>query len=152
MRDLGIEDRMLKVATPWPLMRNNVWATSFAGTEIARLEAWGNAPERRADYERASPSGMCNLPQHLMEPVLADVARERGAELAFSTELLSVRQSADAVHSICRDRGTGEEFEVVSAYAIGADGDNGPVAKELDFQLEGRMAWAMRSTSGSKPT
>ncbi len=36
-RDLGIEDRVLEIATPNALMSNNIWATSFAGTEIARL-------------------------------------------------------------------------------------------------------------------
>ena len=97
------------------------------------------APERRAHCARAGLSGLCNLPQHLMEPVLADVARERGAQLGFNTEPLSMRQSAEAVHSICRDRVSGETFEVVSARAMGADGDNGPVAKALNLQMDGRM-------------
>src|SRR5206468_4131517 len=105
--------RAHKVATPNHLMGNNVWATSFAGTEIARLETWGSEPERRADYELSSPSSMCNIPQHLMEPILLDAARERGAKFLFNTELLSMSQDADAVHSICRDRLTGEELEVI---------------------------------------
>lgn len=138
-RDLGIEDRILQAATPAELMSNNVWATSFAGTEIARLQTWGTLPERKVDYELASPSGMCNIPQHLMEPILLDVARERGANFLFNTELLSMKQDAEAVHSICRDRITGEEFEVVSQYAIGGDGDNSVVVKEIGFPTEGRM-------------
>lgn len=138
-RDLGIEPRILQAATPAELMSNNVWATSFAGTEIARLQTWGTGPERRADYELASPSGMCNIPQHLMEPILLDVARERGAQFLFNTELVSMRQDAQAVHSIVRDRLTGEEIEIVSQYAIGGDGDNSVVVKEIGFPTEGRM-------------
>lgn len=138
-RDLGIEDRITQAATPAELMSNNVWATSFAGTEIARLQTWGTGPERKADYELASPSSMCNIPQHLMEPILLDVARERGAQFLFNTELLSMKQDADAVHSIVKDRLTGEEIEVVSQYAIGGDGDNSVVVKEIGFATEGKM-------------
>lgn len=138
-RDLGIEERIKQAATPSELMSNNVWATSFAGTEIARLQAWGTGPERKADYELASPSGMCNIPQHLMEPILLDVARERGARFLFNTELVSMKQDAEAVHSIVKDRITGEEIEIVSQYAIGGDGDNSVVVKEIGFPTEGRM-------------
>lgn len=138
-RDLGIEDRVTAVATPNDLMGNNVWATSFAGVEIARLQTWGSGPERRMDYELASPSSMCNIPQHLMEPVLLDAARERGAQFLFSTELLSMRQDDDHVYSHCRDRLSGEEFEVVSQYAIGADGDNSVVCQSMGFETDGQM-------------
>ncbi|MCA0243587.1 MAG: FAD-dependent monooxygenase [Proteobacteria bacterium] len=138
-RDLGIEDRITQAATPAELMSNNVWATSFAGTEIARLQTWGTGPERKADYELASPSSMCNIPQHLMEPILLDVARERGAQFLFNTELVSMKQDADAVHAIVKDRLTGEEIEVVSQYAIGGDGDNSVVVKEIGFPTEGKM-------------
>lgn len=138
-RDLGIEDRIRQAATPSELMSNNVWATSFAGTEIARLQTWGTGPERKVDYELASPSGMCNIPQHLMEPILLDVARERGAKFLFNTELISMKQDAEAVHSIVKDRITGEEIEIVSQYAIGGDGDNSVVVKEIGFPTEGKM-------------
>ena len=138
-RDLGIEGRILEAATPSELMSNNVWATSFAGTEIARLQTWGTGPERKVDYELASPSAMCNIPQHLMEPILLDVARERGASFLFNTELVSMKQDAEKVHSLLRDRITGEEIEVVSDYAIGGDGDNSVVAREIGFETEGQM-------------
>ncbi|HSV45630.1 MAG TPA: FAD-dependent monooxygenase [Ramlibacter sp.] len=138
-RDLGVEERVRAVSTPNELMGNNVWATSFAGTEIARLETWGTSAERKRDYERASPSSMCNVPQHLMEPVLLDVARERGAGFLFSTELVSMSQDSLGVTSICRDRITGEEICVRSKYAIGGDGDNSVVAKEIGFVTEGQM-------------
>src|SRR5882757_8423661 len=60
-RDLGIEERVRAAATPNELMGNNVWATSFAGEEIARLATWGSGIERRFDYAVASPSEMCNI-------------------------------------------------------------------------------------------
>jgi len=44
-----------------------------------------------------------------------------------------------ALHSICRDRISGEEFEVVSTYAIGCDGDNSVVVKSIGIETEGQM-------------
>src|SRR6202034_1301741 len=45
-RDLGIEDRLLAEGTPQALMGNNVWSTSLAGLELARIHSWGTGPER----------------------------------------------------------------------------------------------------------
>lgn len=138
-RDMDMEERIRAIATPGELMSNNIWATSFAGTEIARLEAWGTSPERQSDYARSSPSGMCNAPQHRMEPVMLDVARERGAQFLFNMELISMTQDANGVTSMCRDRLTGEDIKVVSKFAIGGDGDNSVVVKEIGFETEGQM-------------
>lgn len=41
-----------------------------------------------------------------------------------------MKQDADAVCSICRDRISGELLEVVSQYAIGGNGDNSVVVKD----------------------
>lgn len=138
-RDLGIEERVRALATPCELMSNNVWATSFAGVELARLQTWGTGEKRRADYEMGSPSRMCNAPQHLLEPVILTAARENGARFLFNTELVSMRQTEDAVHSLLVDRITGEEIEVISDYAVGADGAQSVVVNNLGFELEGEM-------------
>lgn len=138
-RDLGMEERITDVAVPNEFMGNNVWATSFAGTEIARLNSWGTSPERRADYALASPSSMCNLPQHLMEPVMLEVARERGADFLFSTELRTMKQEGDKVISTLVDRITQEEIQVVSDWVIGCGGDNSATVRELGFEAEGEM-------------
>src|SRR3977135_335754 len=107
-RDMGIEEQVRAIATPNELMGNNVWAASFAGKEIARLMTWGSGPARRADYDNASPSAMMNAPQHLLEPVLLDAARNRGADIRFSTELVSITQHDKAVHAVVREGDSGE--------------------------------------------
>ncbi|WP_321939376.1 FAD-dependent monooxygenase [Paraburkholderia sp. J8-2] len=139
LRDLGIEDRVRALATPHELMSNNVWATSFAGTELARLQTWGTGVGRKSDYEAASPSQMCNAPQHLLEPVILAAAREYGAQMLFNTELVSIRQTEEAVYSRLVDRVTGEEIEVISDYAVGADGAQSVVARDLGFEMDGEM-------------
>jgi 2,4-dichlorophenol 6-monooxygenase len=138
-RDLGIEDRVKAVATPNELMGNNVWATSFAGEEIARLKTWGSGIERRCDYAAASPSEMCNIPQHILEPVILEAANERHADVRFSTELVGISQDEDRVQAIVRERTTGTEYAIRARYAIGADGGRSTVAEQLGFTLEGQM-------------
>ncbi|NHN54180.1 2,4-dichlorophenol 6-monooxygenase [Calidifontibacter sp. DB0510] len=136
-RDLGIEHQVLEVATPNALMGHNIWATSFAEQEIARLLTWGSGPERHGDYELASPSSMCNIPQHVLEPVLLDAARARGADLRFSTELVQVQQDADGVTATVRHRDDGAEQRIRARYLVGADGGRSTVADQLGFTFTG---------------
>ncbi|TQL67917.1 2,4-dichlorophenol 6-monooxygenase [Nocardioides albertanoniae] len=138
-RDLGIEDDVRAVATPNELMGNNVWATSFADKEIARLLTWGSGDERRTDYDLASPSAMCNIPQHILEPVLHRAAADRGADLRFSTELVAIGQDDDGVTATVRHRDTGAEQTIRAKYAVGADGGRSTVAEELGFEMDGEM-------------
>lgn len=139
MRDLGIEDRVRAQATPNFQMSNNVWATSFAGKELARLQTWGTGGERKADYEKASPCEMCNIPQHILEPIILGAAREHGAHFLFNTELTSIAQQGDEVVAHLVDKLSGEEIRVVAQYAVGADGGNSIVARQLGFEFDGQM-------------
>lgn len=138
-RDLGIEDRIIAAAMPGKLMGKVVWATSFAGQELARRQAWGAGTDRKSEYERASPSDLCNIHQHVMEPIMCEAAQEFGAQVRFSLELVSMRQDDERVYSSCRDRVTGEEIQIVSKFAIGADGDNSQVCEDIGFAVEGKM-------------
>lgn len=138
-RDLGIEERVRAIATPNRLMANNVWATSFAGTELARLQTWGTGEARKQDYENASPCEMCNAPQHLLEPVILGVARDAGAQFLFNTELKHIVDDAEGVTATLTDLPTGETFRIRARYAIGADGGNSLVASDIGFEMEGRM-------------
>ncbi len=136
-RDLGIGARVSAAAMPAGLMGRVVWAEGFAGAEIARRPGWGAGAGRQGDYAAASPCAPTNIPQHVLEPILCDAARELGAEVVFGLELVSMREEADRVVSNCRDRASGEEVEVISRYAVGADGDSSTVCREQGFEVEG---------------
>ncbi|WBG62655.1 2,4-dichlorophenol 6-monooxygenase [Pseudomonas citronellolis] len=138
-RDAGVEAQVVAAASPHELMANNVWATSFSGRELGRLLTWGNAIERKSDYELASPSAMCNIPQHLMEPILANEALRAGSEMRFNNELLDFTQDEEGVTARILDRGTGREFTVRAQYMIGADGARSRVMELLGIPLEGEM-------------
>jgi putative polyketide hydroxylase len=86
----------------------------------------------------ASPERGCRITQDLLEPVLADAARERGARLEFSTELVSFRQDDDRVEATLRDRRTEETRRVTARYLVAADGAKSPVREALGITTSGR--------------
>lgn len=136
-RDLGIEAAVKEVATPLADLPHNVTATSLAGMELARYRAYGTGP-RSSEYAAASPCAPFNAPQHLLEPVLLAAGRDRGANVRFSNELLTIEQSDVGVTAHVLDRDTGEEYVVRARYAIGADGGRSRVAEQLGFGFAGQ--------------
>jgi 2,4-dichlorophenol 6-monooxygenase len=137
-RDLGIEDRVMERALPHHLMGKQVFATAFAGRELSRMTSWGTGDDRIGEYRAASPTEMCNIPQHILEPTLLDRARELGADIRLHHEVVSIDQDADAVRARVRPREGGDEFEVVAQYAIGCDGGRSIVADSGGFEMLGR--------------
>ncbi|WP_265445960.1 FAD-dependent monooxygenase [Flexivirga meconopsidis] len=136
-RDLGIEQEVLAHALPGEGMGTNVWATSVVGRELARMHAWGSGPDRHADYEQASPSPMCNIGQHELEPILRHRAEASGADLRFGHELIAITQDDTGVTADVLDRATGENYQITAQYAVGADGGRSLVASSLGFEFDG---------------
>lgn len=142
LRDMGLEQEVIAKATPQELMGNHVFCTSLAGEELARMRTWGTHPARRADYELASPSRMCDLPQTLLEPMLLEAAAARGTEVRFNTEYVSLEQDAGGVTATVRHRPSGELSQIRAKYLLGADGSRSKVAADVGLPLEGQMAIA----------
>jgi len=137
LRDLGVEERVMRRALPQHLMGKQVFATAFAGREICRMMTWGTGDDRCGDYRAASPCEMCNAPQHVLEPILLDAARGFGADIRFDHEVVAVKQTREQVVARVRKRPNGEELEVCARYAIGCDGARSIVAEQGNFVLEG---------------
>lgn len=137
LRDLGIEERVKARALPHHLMGKQVFATSFAGRELSRMMTWGTGDERIGEYRAASPCEMCNIPQHILEPILLARARELGADIRLHHEVVSVVQDAEHVTARVRPRDGSPEFEVVARYAIGCDGARTVVGRDGGFAFEG---------------
>jgi len=137
MRDMGIEDVLMREATPWEYMGNTTFCTSLAGEELGRIPSWGTDTARHADYELQSPCTMLDAPQTITEPILVKAAQERGARIRFDTEYLSHTQDETGVTSIVRDRLTGAQYSIRSRYLIGADGARSKVAADAGLPFEG---------------
>jgi len=141
LRDLGLEEKAKRQATPHELMGENPYVTSLAGDEIGRIRTWANHPDRKADYEKASPTQICDLPQNYMEPTLLQAAAHRGTNVRFNTEYLDLEQDEDGVTATVRDRLTEdhETYQIRAKYLIGADGANSKVVDDIGLPLEGEM-------------
>jgi 2,4-dichlorophenol 6-monooxygenase len=137
LRDMGLEERLMREATPWHLMSNTTFCTSLAGDELGRVPSWGTDTRRHADYELQSPCTMLDAPQTITEPVIMQAAQARGAKVRFDTEYLSHTQDEDGVTTTVRDRLTGAEYTIRSKYLVGGDGARSKVAADLDLPFEG---------------
>jgi putative polyketide hydroxylase len=89
----------------------------------------------------ASPSHFCFCPQVLLEPVLADVARERGCDLRLGTELTGFTADDDGVTASVTELSTGHTATVRAGYLIAADGGTSPVRQAL-----GITSWTLEPT------
>ena len=49
-RDLGISEDVARYASPWELMGDTTFTTSFAGPELIRMRTSGAGDDRRGDY------------------------------------------------------------------------------------------------------
>lgn len=139
LRDAGIEDRAVAVASPMEAMQNTTWSHCLAGEEFARMWAWGNKPSERHRYETASPCAMTDLPQSCLEPILVDAAREHGASINFGTEFVSFQSTGSAVATRVRERKTGHIHEIASRYLVGADGARSAVLEQLGVPIDGEQ-------------
>lgn len=138
LRDLGVEEEAVSVSSVQHQMANCVFCYSLAGEEFGRLLAWGNHPQRRADYELSSPTEMCDIPQTYMEPILFKAAGARGTSIRMNTIFRSLTQDADGVTATVTDRTSGDDYQIRAKYLIGADGARSDVAKAIDLPMEGK--------------
>ncbi|KEF54724.1 uncharacterized protein A1O9_09166 [Exophiala aquamarina CBS 119918] len=137
-RDMGIEEAVRQVSTPLPLLGNGVICTSLTGLELGRYSCYGAGSHQLSDFAQASPSEMVNSPQHVLEQVLLAHAREKGAVIHFSHELIDIEQSDSGVVGTVRERHTRTQYTVRSKYTVGADGGRSLVAEKFGFGFEGQ--------------
>jgi 2,4-dichlorophenol 6-monooxygenase len=96
----------------------------------------------KADYELASPTRICDLPQNLLEPILIEAAGRRGTTLRFNTEFMDLVQDDDGVTATVKDRISGETYQIRAKYLIGADGGRSRVAEVIGLPMLGQMGRA----------
>ena len=140
LRDAGLEQDCLDVASPAEHIATTFFLRGLAGEEMARQWAWGNNPSRMGDVMSASPCTFVDFPQTKMEPILIAEATRLGTQVRYDTELLSFEQDADGVTAKLLDRISQQEFTVRAKYMVGADGANSRVVKALGLPLVGQEA------------
>jgi FAD binding domain len=123
-----------------------------AGVPAERRHCLGGEPGQPGDevffrhfnegVEALSPASRLFITQIGLEPLLRRSARERGAEHAYATELVSFEQDDDGVTAVLRPRDGGAEQTVRADYLVAADGAHSPVRKRCGIELAGRGAFA----------
>ena len=142
LRDLGVEEQVKAIATPWTEMGESLITTSLVGEEIARMSAWGTGDERHGDYVKGSPCPLVDLIQPKMEALLVKNAAERGAVYHFNTEYLSHTQDENGVTAVFLNRITQQQFSLRAKYLVGMDGARSKIVEQLELPLQGVMSRA----------
>ncbi|MET8974869.1 FAD-dependent monooxygenase [Streptomyces sp. NPDC004539] len=89
------------------------------------------------DGPTVSPERVMGCGQDRYEKVLADKARESGADVRFGTRLISFEQDEDGVTAIAEETG-GKRYTIRADYLVGADGAGSRVRESLGVPRSGR--------------
>lgn len=136
LRDIGLDQECLKVATSSDNMEHTRWCYSMTGDEFARIHSWGHDPKRHGDYDAASPCDHVDLPQTLLEPILINRAKQCGWDVRFNTSLISFKEQAqNEIISEVKDSVSGQTYSIQSKYLFGCDGARSQVMRQLDLPL-----------------
>ncbi|TVY31322.1 Tetracenomycin polyketide synthesis hydroxylase, partial [Lachnellula subtilissima] len=147
-RCIGIDSAVRAAGASLSPSNGIVKGTSFVQVmeRMTRRETQGDG--KRGEMPLASwrhgvvsPTEGARCTQDMMEPVLAQAARERGGELRYNTVCESVEQDEQGVTVTLRDRGSPHSVSRVRArYMIAADGAGSPVRKTLRIGTTGKGA------------
>ena len=114
---------------------------SLAGREIAYF-----IPNLNEGVRDVSPSLRVFITQSLLEPLLKSRAQELGAQLRYSTEMISFEQDADGVTALIRDRDSGKTSTVRARYLVAADGSRSRIRESLGIAMRGRGVFSNSAT------
>jgi putative polyketide hydroxylase len=131
LRVAGVDERVTAASPPDGQFRI-IRAVSLKGTLLREIMI------TNPDFGAFSPAGWAGLSQERMEPILADRARELGADLRFNTELVSFEQHKNGVTAQLKDLTTGDQETIAVDYVVAADGHRSPIREKLGIELVGR--------------
>ncbi|TCO50834.1 FAD-dependent monooxygenase [Actinocrispum wychmicini] len=133
LRLAGVDQKMV-AASPSDQTFKIVIAASAAGPVFKEILVDQLGP----DLSALSTAVWAGCSQERAEPVLAERARELGAEIRFATELVEFQQDDDGVTATLRDLTTGETSEIRAPYMVAADGHRSPIRAALGIGHHGR--------------
>ncbi|MES0027668.1 FAD-dependent monooxygenase [Mesorhizobium sp. M0040] len=130
-RSLGLEEEIRTNRTGDQQAGAIARARNLADPEIQ----WGGPAW--PDASALSPTQPATCDQHVLEPILRRYAERNGADVRFSTELVTFDEDETVVRAEIRDIATYAK-EVISAdYLIVADGANGSLRERLEISRSG---------------
>ncbi len=142
LRTVGVEQIVLQKSDEQFVQDGAIMAVeTLAGKELAYFIA--NLNESVRDV---SPSLRLFITQSLLEPLLKSRAIELGAELRFSTEMISFVEDSEGVTARIRHRDSGEITTVRARYMIAADGAHSKIRELLGIRMLGHGVFSKSIT------
>ncbi len=141
-RTVGVEQIVMKKSDEQFVQDGAIMAVeTLAGKELAWFIA--NLNEGVRDV---SPSLRLFITQSLLEPLLKERAEELGAQLRFSTEMISFTEDAGGITAQIRHRDTGETATVRAKYMVAADGAHSRIRERLGIRMLGHGVFSKSIT------
>ncbi|KAF5978572.1 phenol 2-monooxygenase [Fusarium coicis] len=140
LRDINLEDEVLRLAIREPLILSSRFAQSLIGEEYGRIAAWEENPRSSGRRQETTPCEYVDFSQRHLEPLLLRYASHNGFNIRFSTEILN----AETISSPAAERAymctvydhiLKQEFKIYTKYLFGADGARSQVARQFDFNF-----------------
>ncbi|KAI6826123.1 hypothetical protein KC332_g8801 [Hortaea werneckii] len=138
LRDIGLEADVNKAGTTGDHMQHTRWCHDMAGDEYARIYSWGNQPEKKGEYEAASPCRHTDVPQTQLEPILVKHATVKGWKVRFDSTFERFERDAPngPITSHITDNLTGLSYTIRSKYLFGCDGARSAIMRQLEIPLK----------------
>ena len=142
LRTVGVEQIVMKKSDEQFDQDGAVMSVeTLAGKEIAYF-----IPNLNEGVRDVSPSVRVFITQSLLEPLLKARALELGAQLRYSTEMISFEQDADGVTAVIRDRDSGKTQTARAQYMVAADGSRSRIRESLGIGMRGRGVFSNSAT------
>ncbi|KAF5576833.1 phenol 2-monooxygenase [Fusarium pseudoanthophilum] len=140
LRDIKLEDEVLRLAIREPFVLSSRLAESLIGEEYGRIAAWEEDPTSLGRRKETTPCEYVDFSQRHLEPLLLRFASHNGFNFRFSTEILNVESnSAHSTESTytcaVHDHILKQEFKIRTKYLFGADGARSQIARQFDFNF-----------------
>lgn len=137
-RMAGVDEQRMRAAGTKPQDMSSVrWVATLTEGELGVFSLLRDRGEIQAMFSQ-SPTPLCNLSQHLFEPILFDQARADPAiDVRFDHEWVSFDRTETGYRSSLRQRGSSNQIEIASRYLIGADGAGSAVRRALGIAMNG---------------
>ena len=136
-RIAGVHEAAMRSQATQPQdMAHIRWVSTLAEPDLGAY-ALVRGPEAVAAMLRQSPTPICNLSQHLFEPVLLEaVQRAELVELRFAHEWRECERASDGFQSRIHVEDDAP-LAIKSRYLIGADGAGSSLRKALGIAMRG---------------
>ena len=132
LRGTGVEEDIHKAGGNVFATATMVIAKSVTGEVLKNL-----FPRGSVNLEGFTPARFSGAGQDKVEPILARRASELGADVKFSTELVSWKENDHGVEAVIRHRETGKEQRVTADYLVAADGNRSSIRERLGIGIRG---------------